>query len=63
MNPIGQPEVVYSMPESDVPVIFTSIWAGRNEEQALKHAKDFLGRALAAREDRLSIVDSVRIVR
>ena len=60
---LHQAKVVYDLPEMNVPAIFTSIWAGRDPDKTLKHAKDFIGRALAERQDRLTIVDSVRIVK
>ena len=62
---LHQPRIVYDLPEMDTPAVFTSVWAGRDEEKALKHTKEFLGRALRAqgRHDVNRIVDSVRIVR
>lgn len=62
---LHQPKVVYDLPGTHMPTIFTSIWAGRDPDKALKHTKEFLGRALRAQGNRdvESIVGSVRIIK
>lgn len=60
---LHQPTIRYDLPEMDMPAIFTSIRTDQDESKMLKHAKEFLGRAMHERQDRVTIVDSVRIVR